>query len=290
MERIKYKPSLILCGDFHLREDTPICFTGDFQLEQWNALQFIKDLQLLHDCDVILAGDMFHHWKPSPWLLSMTMEHLPKRLHVIYGQHDLPQHNWELRTKSGIYALEKAGRLTVFRGCHFGQEPEYPSYLWQTDYEQKSVLAYHHLTYITEPYPGATGGNAYDILKKYPYDLIVCGDNHCSFTIEYEGRRLVNTGNLTRQTASQIDFKPCVWLWYAENNTVEQVFLPIEEGIISREHLVVKEERDKRIDAFISRLDGSYETTVSFEQNLEMFFQTNEVEPNVKQIIYKSIE
>ena len=293
MERGKInKPNLILTGDWHLCEDTPTCFIGDFQKEQWSSLQFIKDLQAKFDCDILMAGDMFNQWKPSPWLLSMTMEYMPKRLHVIYGQHDLPSHSWELREKSGIYALEKAGKLIVFNGCHYGQEPDYPSYQYtDSDYMKNTdILVWHHLTYITEPYPGATGGNAYDILKKYPYDLIVCGDNHCSFTIEKDGRRLVNTGNLTRQTAAQIDFKPCVWLWYAESNTVQQVFLPIEEGVVSREHLQVKEERNERIDAFISKLSGDYKTELSFEANLEHFFQTNEIKESVKQIIYKSIE
>ena len=284
MERGKVnKPDLLLTGDWHLREDTPTCFTGDFQAEQWTALQFIKDLQERFDCDVLMAGDMFNQWKPSPWLLSMTMEYMPKRLHVIYGQHDLPSHSWELREKSGIYALEKAGKLRVLDGVHYGQEPKD---------NDEDILIWHHLTYITEPYLGATGGNAYDILRKYRhFRLIVTGDNHCSFTIEKDGRRLVNTGNLTRQTAAQIDFKPCVWLWYAESNTVEQVFLPIEEGVISRLHLDIKEERNERIDAFISKLNwNGYKTELSFESNLEHFFQTTEIKESVKQIIYKSIE
>ena len=51
------------------------------------------------------------------------------------------------------------------------------------------------MTYINPPFPGATGGNAINILKKYPqFDLIVTGDNHQSFSVEYEGRLLVNTG------------------------------------------------------------------------------------------------
>jgi len=84
----------------HLREDTPTCFIGDFQKEQWTAMDFISDLQEKYDCAVIHAGDLFHHWKPSPWLLSMAIQHLPKVFYTIYGQHDLPQHNTELMSKS----------------------------------------------------------------------------------------------------------------------------------------------------------------------------------------------
>ena len=61
----------------------------------------------------------------------------------------------------------------------------------------RKVLVWHHMTYITKPFPGVTGGNAGGILRKYPeYDLIVTGDNHVSFTTEYEGKRLVNPGIL----------------------------------------------------------------------------------------------
>jgi hypothetical protein len=93
-----------------------------------------------------------------------------------------------------------------------------------------------------------------------------------------------------RMDADQIDHKPCVWLWFAEDNSVEQVFIPIEQGIISREHLERKEERDARIDAFVSRLDTEWEAEVSFEQNLETHFKANQIRTSVKEIIYSSLE
>ena len=59
-------PSLILTSDWHLREDTPTCFTGDWHQEQWKAVKVIRNLQAMYNCPVIHAGDLFHHWKPSP--------------------------------------------------------------------------------------------------------------------------------------------------------------------------------------------------------------------------------
>jgi hypothetical protein len=90
--------------------------------------------------------------------------------------------------------------------------------------------------------------------------------------------------------ADQVDHKPCVFLWYSDTNTVQQVFLPIVEGVISREHLEVKEERDNRIASFIEKLSGEYEVSLSFERNLEEFLKANNVDETVKSIIYKSIE
>lgn len=290
MERTKRnkRPALILTSDWHLREDTPTCFIGDFQKEQWDAVDFINKLQKQYNCPVIHAGDLFHHWKASPWLLSKTMVYLPNNFLTIYGQHDLPQHSWDLRDKSGLYALEMANKLKVFTDCHYGQTPKNSSMFFPDI--NKEILVWHHLTYMTKPFPGAEGGMAEGILRKYPFDLIVTGDNHQSFTTEYQGRRLVNPGNITRQVADQIDFQPRVALWYASDNTIEWVYLPIQKDVISRTHLEIKEQRDARIDAFVSSLNGEYKTEMSFEDNLKSFFEVNQVRESVKQIIYKAIE
>jgi len=303
MERTKVNkryPSIIFCSDFHLREDTPVCWIGDFQEEQWTGVDFISRLQREYNCIVIHAGDLFNHWKPSPWLLRMTIKHLPDQFYTVYGQHDLPQHNLELTDKCGIDVLKAAGKLKVLNGCHYGQEPKgdlFDSVWWETsdtffpmNYKRK-ILVWHHLTYVIPPFPGAKDGQAKGILRKYPqYDLIVTGDNHQSFYDTYEGRLLVNPGSLTRQKADQINYRPRVFLWYEETNSVKAVYIPIKEGVISREHLDREVQRDKRIEAFISRLDKDWDAGVSFEQNLEEFKRTNDVRESIMNIIYKSIE
>ena len=281
------QPSLIITSDWHLREDIPVCWIGDFDEEQWNSVDFVSQLQEKYNCPVIHAGDLFHRWKPSPWLLSKAMIHLPEKFYSIAGQHDLPQHNWELLEKSGIHTLDIAGRITVCFGTHYGHEmathchSELPL----------NMMAWHHMTYITPPFPGATGGNATNILKKYSqFDLIITGDNHQSFSTTYQDRLLVNPGSLTRQTADQMDFQPRVALWYAETNTIEWVNIPIQQGVISREHIEVKEQRDNRIDAFISKLNGEWVAGMSFEENLEIYLNKNTVRESVKEIIYKVTE
>lgn len=296
MERTKINriPSGILTSDWHVREDTPVCFTGDFLNEQWTAIQFINDLQKKYDCEVYHAGDLFDHWKPSPYLLSMMISLLPDRFYTVFGQHDLPQHNLLLDYKSGINTLRQAGKVNVLTKCSWGQEPDEPSILVARESgfnPDRKILVWHHLTYIKAPFPGASGGMAAGILRKYPqYDLIVTGDNHQSFTVEYNGRILVNPGNITRQTADQMDFKPRVYLWYAEDNSVVPVYLPVTEGTISREHLELKEERNQRIEAFISQLDGNWDVQLSFEDNLKRWKEVNQVRDSVMEIIYKAID
>jgi predicted phosphodiesterase len=289
------KPTAILCSDFHLREDTPICYTGDYQEEQWRCVDFISDLQRKYDCWVFHGGDLFDKWKPSPWLLRQAILHLPTQFHTCYGQHDLPQHSLDLINKCGINVLEAAKKLTVV-GTHWGQTPSDEPNFWYENTmigsKPKGILIWHKLVYKGEaPFPGATGGQASMILRKYPlYDLILTGDNHMTCTATYGDQILVNPGSMMRMDADQFDFKPSVFLWFAETNTIEQIFLPIKQDVISREHLNRAKERDSRIDAFVSRLDANYESAISFEENLDNFFKVNRIRKGVKDIIYKAID
>jgi len=278
------KASAILTADWHLREDTPTAFTGNFQLEQWGVVTFIANLQQQYNCIVYHAGDLFNNWKPSPWLITMAMRHLPDNFYTIYGNHDLPQHNLELADKCGINVLQEAGKLTVLNGIHWGQIPPENS--------SAKMIMWHVMTYQgKKPWPGCTDPMAASLLRKYPqHDLILTGHNHKTFVEEHEGRVLVNPGGITRQSADQIDFKPRVFLWYAETNTVEPVYLPYTEGAISREHIDVIEQRDARIDAFISKLNSEWDVSLSFEDNIEAFCQANNVREPIKEIIYKALE
>jgi len=290
----KEKATAILMSDVHLRLNTPVCRTDEeFLAAQWGKLQFIKDLQIEHDCIVFCGGDLFHHWKPAPELITKTMEHLPAKFYTIYGQHDLPNHSLKEQDKSGIYALKTAGALTLLPGCHWGQDPkDIPPLTLGNNDVSKKVLVWHKMNYQGKlPWPGCTDPKAVGLLRKYPeYDLILTGDNHKPFIEEYGGKILVNPGSLMRQTADQIDFKPRVYLYYAATNSVEPVFLPIKAGVVNREHLERDSQRSERIDAFISKLDGEWQAGMSFEANLEKFFKTNEIRTSVKEIIYKAIE
>ncbi len=283
----------ILMSDLHLRLNTPACRSEKEFLEaQWRKLEFVKKLQVKHDCPVLCGGDLFHHWKPSPELLSKTIEHLPANFHSIYGQHDLPQHSLPDQEKSGLFTLKKAGALTILNGTHWGQDPSKQTNSNLSFDGEKLTLVWHRMTYQRKlPWPGCTDPKAGKLVRKYPeYDLILTGDNHKPFTEEYDGRILVNPGSLMRQNADQIDFRPRVYLYYADENRVEAVYLPIEEGVVSREHIERDEERSDRIDAFISKLDGEWQAGLSFEANLEEFFKNNRVRKQTKEICYKAIE
>lgn len=289
MQRTKNmkRPDAILCGDFHLRESVPICRTDDFWKAQWNKVMEIYSLQQRYLCPVIHSGDLFDHWKPSPYLLSMAISCLPKDFWTIYGNHDLPQHNLDLAFKCGINVLANAGNLIV-HGNHWGQELAINSYF----VPERMIGIWHVMTYQGKaPWPGCTDLTARQILEKYPqYNLIVTGHNHKSFVEELDGRLLVNPGSLTRQSADQEDHEPKVYLYYADTNTVTPYILTHEKGVISREHIEKIEQRDERLEAFVSMLSEEWETGISFEENLRRFEQANNIRQSVMNIVWKATD
>lgn len=293
-EKIK-RAQLILMSDPHLRLGAPVCREEEeFQEAMWNKMDFIKALQKEHGCPVLCGGDLFHHWKPSPKLLSKTMDHLPGLFKTIYGQHDLPQHSLPDQDKSGVFTLKTANRLTLLDGVHWGQDPDVSKMLMAqyNETEVRGILVWHKMNYQgKKPWPGCTDLRAGGLLRKYPeYDLILTGDNHKAFVERHEGRILVNPGSLMRQAADQSDFLPRVYLWYADTNTARAVKLPIVHGVVSRDHLERSSERSKRITAFIEKLSGEWEAGLSFEKNIELHIQANRIRKRTKEIIYKALE
>lgn len=290
--RVKERTAdLILTSDWHLRETTPICRTDDFWETQWKKVEFVGKLATQHGCPVLHAGDLFHHWKPSPNLIRMCIKHLPTQFYTIYGQHDLPQHNWELREKSGIAAVEEARRLIVLDNCHWGQEPNRDKFSMITNH--RGILVWHKMIWQGKKlWPDQVDPSAMVILKKYEtYDLIVTGDNHKAFVEEYNGRLLVNPGSLTRQDADQIDFKPRIYLYYADENRVEPVMVPIQKDAVTGIHIERSEERSDRIRAFVDKIaTGEWEAGMSFEKNMEIFLSANNILNSTRQIIHTAMD
>jgi len=186
-------PDLILAADLHIREDKPVCRADNYFEAQNAKVGFLRDLSARHGCPLVVAGDIFHHWKPSPFLLSWAIENLPNMI-AIPGQHDLPQHRLELLNKSGLFVLEKAGKVTPGSWIHSAkyhlQSYPYGTPLVPIDRikqpKQKFVAICHVMTWTKKkPWPGCEADGAKRLMKKMKgFDLIITGDNHKPFVVE----------------------------------------------------------------------------------------------------------
>jgi len=289
------QPTALFAADLHIRSDVPVCRTDDFISAMWRKVEFLQETYLKYNlsspegdiCPLFIAGDIGHK---SQWTNTdlANFIYAIEGIHVIPGQHDLPEHRLDKWTNGGLGVLFAArtvqihpsairpfeDREVIYYLCPYGENVLIP----EKEEGIRNVLIIHRLIEKEE---------AKKFLKDHPcYDLIVAGDNHEAFEIRYEGRLLVNCGSMMRSSADQEDHRPRIWAWYAETNTVEPIYYPIEQGVISREHIEKEESRMRRKSSFTIALQQGRNLIVSYRANLEKYLQHTRLTKGVVQKIW----
>lgn len=300
-------PDAILTADLHIRADKPRARIDNFQEAMWRKFEFILALSDRNGaCPILAAGDLGDESEWPNWLLREFIYPIatghPKEIFVIPGQHDLPNHNIKLWPKSALGVLSAKETIyllledpmpvncttdaVVAHPFPYGvpiTRPEKTGAIYNIAMSHQFVLEGKGKGWETEK-----GTPGLSLLKKFPeYDLILTGDNHKPFVVEHQGRLLVNPGSMMRTAADQIDHTPRVYLWYAQEKRVEPVYLPIEEGVLSREHLEKKKEKDDRMDAFVASLKNTGERKKSFEGNMKAHLKENPASKLVEERIWE---
>lgn len=304
----KKKADLILLSDSHIREDTPICRTDDILVVQNKKIDFIFELARQNQCPIFIAGDIGNkpRWscKLLEWFISKVINYNVK-IFAIPGQHDLINHRLDFWRYSAIGVLHAAGAITLLGPDDLQSSLEFDNFYVNVfpygkelnhikilNNSKPQVAITHQMIIENKPlFPGHEAQKAHQLLKEFhEFSIVHSGDNHLPFTVEYQGRILVNPGSMMRNTADQIDHKPRVYLWYAESNKVEPVYLPIESDVISREHIKDTTERDNRFNALIDRVKSDVEIKLSYELNVEGYFQKFRTKLPVKEKVWMAVK
>ena len=290
----------IFCADLHIREDIPECRTDDYYQAQMSKLQFIKDLARDNNCPVLCAGDMFDTWRCSVGLVYDTMTRLPNKMIVIPGQHELPYHRINQLKRSPLAVLHAAHKARVLiqsvwqgtiavRGSAFGNG--IPSRELMKEKPVDVVIAHTMMWNKEKPYPQAPDeGNAAKVLNNRPdIRTLVTGDNHIPFVVRKSGRLLVNCGSMMRMSVDQADYKPCVWLWNKEENDVQQIPLPVQNGVVDTIKHQASKERDKRVEDFVRKL-GEIDVTLDFCENIRRRIEQDDISQTVQELVWRCID
>jgi hypothetical protein len=276
---INMSVDLIICGDLHISEKNPECRTDDLVETQWKKIGFIRKLADTHNCPVIFPGDVFDKAKMLPKIERKAIIVMPFFIGVP-GQHDLPYHHIENYEESSLAVLEAAtdSHVLVNDKPIVHNEMAFHGYWWGSPGQQRplvdgirNIAIMHRMTWtVTVPYEGCKADSAHKLLASLPnYDLIVTGDNHQHFIVKHNNQILVNCGSVMRREADQVDHKPCVYLYTSSSNTIKRVDIPVRTNVVSRTHLVEKEQRDERRKAYISNLKSNTRPGLNFKRNIE---------------------
>lgn len=305
LQKNKGKPTAIFCSDIHLRLSTPKCRTDNYFDAQAETIKFLKDLGEEYNCPILCPGDLFNKAKVDQELEVWAIENLPENMIVVPGQHDLPNHNLKLLKKSSLGVLASSGKITLITNPKAICIPGFPNFIiygfpYGTklepnkeifDFVKHPIAIIHYFTYIGKTWPGNQSPHARQLLRRLKgYDLILTGDNHLPFVIEEEGRLLVNPGSISRTKSDQINHKPRIYLWYAESNTVEPVYIPIKQNVICTFHIEKQRERDNRMEAFVTTVTSQEKINFNFISNLETYFRDNNESKEVEKIVWECLE
>lgn len=299
------KPDAILVGDIHYRDSQPACRLDDFWETQACKSSWLRELWDFYGRPPILQpGDLFHHWKSSPRVINAVMQLLPP---MITMPGNPGKHNYftaDGLDRDALYTLflSNSGWDVLFSVVQqktvFGKN--FPitvsSVEWGKDAESlqssgsfPNVLITHRM--ILDGPAAFDGEHGLDFLKRTKgYNLILTGHNHKPMVFVHKKRLLVNPGSFTRQTADETH-EPRVYLWYAKENEVKPVYVPIEKDVMTREHIDSVKIPDQRIVAFVESLaEGKIDSTVRFVDNMMQFIQNPKLKQRVKDRLLEAID
>jgi hypothetical protein len=302
--------SAILVGDLHARDTQPVCRVDDFWSAQIAEFQWLWGLW--NQCGkppVLQAFDLFHSWRSQAQVISAVLKYLPP---MITGAGNPGKHNASIFEKDPVYTVSLADKgwsvfipdvdpvaeegpwwsndeFKVF--THPWGAPPMP--LRSSKSHPRKVLLMHYM--VTDG-PGPMGGEEASrlIRKLRGYDLVVTGHNHQPIVAE-DGtgdthRWLVNPGSLNRQEADE-NHAPRVYLWRADDNSLEPVLIPQGTTQVSRDHIEAKENRDERLVAFVTNLENlDIDLSRSFKSNVRAYLATNNIRKLVENKIRQSTD
>lgn len=291
------KPDAILTADWHLRDDQPVARLDNYWDAQASKMHFIKLLQRQFHCPVIVAGDIFNKPKPGEHLLRWVIENIPDRVVCIPGNHDQINHNMALYDRSGLAVLEAAGKVTVM---HSGKEIIGMAGIKGFAYGEvlnpvtAMIVMIHEMTFDANfrGFPGIEGYTPDQLREIFPdAKLILTGHNHMTLFDNASEPLVLNPGPMMRMTADKIGYEPAVWLWFAKDNSVKRVPIPIQSGIevLTRAHIDEPEERDARMEVFVDRLRNDVEIGMSFKNNLTAYIKKNKIDSPVEKAVWEAV-
>lgn len=254
----KATPIALLGSDLHLSHECPVArmCEDDWYTAMQHVLVFLEETRKSYDVPLVLAGDIFHHYREPPQLVNFAMRYFPRRVFAVPGQHDLPFHNIDHIEKSAYYTLchtntiinleankrevckmNAARRVLVLHGFPWGAELKPRVELMGDESCMFHLAVVHH--YIWEKghtHPGVTQETHINTLseKLRGFNAAVFGDNHSRFTrgAAYPYPVIINNGCLMRRRIDEADWHPTATLLYADGR-ITDVPIPIDHECIA---------------------------------------------------------
>lgn len=294
----------ILCSDLHLRNDKPLCRLDEDWIEfQRSVVQFVVKKANEYSADIVFGGDIYNSAVVPYRISNMFLQEIRKavcNVYILDGNHSAKYHREEFSDESSIGALKYVGGNIIYLTA---KEEKTDGRFEHSFKLNDDVTIIHTLAFPSEdevPF-GAKATTVPELFEKYDTDFLLLGDNHHSFVVTDKWRTAINPGCTTVQTASQIDYAPCIY--YIDTGTrvdvstqtgpyfrrvkseVKKILVPHDPTMVTADHLSAKKDRDERISAFVEVMKKNGQVSLSFEENLRQSVLDNSVSEDIMAFI-----
>jgi len=296
----------ILAGDWHLSLKPPVARSAEpnWLEAQKRVLDEVEALAITNHSPIIVAGDLFDKWNPSPELINWCLKHLPDGIYAIPGNHDLPCHRLEDIHKSGFWTLVEAGKIKyidsntpyyldqmVLYGFPCGIEPTKFSTRWYKDGITVHLAVVHE--YCWKPgysYPGAPDSNSVQFLRKRlrGFDAVVVGDNHLGFLSGKKKPPILNAGSLMRRKADEVNYRPSVGLLHLDCSITRHYLNCEQDQWIDLDK--VETTKVLELEEFLEELGNLDTSVLNVREALSRYFHSNKVTKGVKKELLEAVE
>jgi len=277
-------------SDIHLRDKKPRCrleTEEEWYSFQEQVLQSIYGTALDEEVDAItIIGDIFHKPKSSQRLEQMFISNMTGSIpvYIMPGQHDLPGHSFENVKDSSFGVIWEHALASVDKSKDsFGILPMDALFQWEEfqfheikgsprNSLDEDVLCVHRLiTPQDKPLPNVISQTPLELLKEFPdLRMILAGDYHWGHEAELDDRWVFVAGCVMIQASDFKDYTPSVLIIDIGSYSIKYKRVPIynRPEMITDDHIVDQEKRDKEIESAIEMIKTEEEMDISFEENV----------------------
>lgn len=256
----------IACSDIHLSLKPPIARAGEedwfeAMLRPWSQ---VMSLRLAYGAPIICAGDIFDRWNSPPELINWALTKMPRGIHAIPGNHDLPFHRREGVARSAYGTLVRTGLIKPLTslGRRWTRSDGvtisiygFPFSCFVTapiDPKQFNIAVIHEYMWTSrnDSHVGASkkARLTRDCRRFEGYNVVIVGDNHIGFSKQLvNGTTVFNCGTFMRRKSNEVPYHPRVGLIH-RSGKVTSWELDISKDVITE---LVKDDPPDEIDLSI---------------------------------------
>lgn len=299
-------PLAILCSDLHFSHNPPLARSAEpnWYLAMGRQWSQVREFSLSNDLPIVIAGDIFDHWKSSPELISFAIRMFGGlRVFAVPGQHDLPNHSYDDIYRSAYVTLVEAGVLTnigydrvkidenlVVFGFPWGKPIHGPGE-WQEAGVVTLAVVHRYIWAGSNCYSGAPNEMKVSVHKEQlrGYMAAVFGDNHKGFLAQ-AGRCVVfNCGSFMCRHNDERSYKPRYGILYDDGDIEECFFDTSKDKWADPSETLATINETLNLGNLVDGLESLGADALDFSSILRRYLDQHDVDHQVRRLVLEAL-